>query len=61
MADWKVMVIDYDTESTPDEDLVSVPQSDGSDSKAWVYLDSVTQTAIDLKAVYAALSRSSIP
>jgi hypothetical protein len=61
MADWKVMVIDYDTESTPDEDLVSVPQSDGSDSKAWVYLDSVTQIAIDLKAVYAALSRSSIP
>jgi hypothetical protein len=56
MADWKVMVIDYDTESTPDEDLVSVPQSDGSESKAWSYLDSVTQTAINLKAVYAALS-----
>jgi hypothetical protein len=56
MADWKVMVIDYDTESTPDEDLVSVPQSDGSESKAWSYLDSVTQTAINLQAVYAALS-----
>ncbi len=56
MADWKVMVIDYDTESTQDEDLVSVPQSDGSDSKAWAYLDSVTQTAIDLKAVCEALS-----
>ena len=61
MTDWKVMVIDYDTESTPDEDLVSVPQSDGRDSKAWSYLDSVTQTAIDLKAVYAALSRTSTP
>jgi hypothetical protein len=56
MADWKVMVIDYDTESTPDEDLVNVPQSDGSDSKAWAYLDSVTQTAIGLKAVCEALS-----
>lgn len=56
MADWKVMVIDYDTESTPDEDLVKVPQSDGSVSTAWSYLDSVTQTAIDLKAVYEALS-----
>ena len=56
MTDWKVMVIDYDTESTPEEDLISVPQSDGSDSKAWAYLDSVTQTAIDLKAVCEALS-----
>jgi len=56
MADWKVMVIDYDTESTPNEDLVKVPQSDGSVSTAWSYLDSVTQTAIDLKAVYEALS-----
>jgi len=56
MADWKVMVIDYDTESTPDEDLVNVPQSDGSDSKAWAYLDSVTQTAIGLQAVREALS-----
>lgn len=61
MADWKVMVIDYDTESAPDEDLVSVPQSNGSGSKAWSYLDSVTQTAIDLKAVYAALSGTSTP
>ena len=55
MADWKVMVIDYDAESTPNEDLVKVPQSDGSVSKAWAYLDSVTQTAIDLKAVYETL------
>jgi hypothetical protein len=61
MTDWKVMVIDYDTESTPDEELVGVPQSDGSDTKAWAYLDSVTQTAIDLMAVYTALSRSSTP
>ena len=56
MADWKVMVIDYDTESIPDEDLVSVLQSGESDSKAWAYLDSVTQTAVDLKAVCEALS-----
>jgi hypothetical protein len=56
MADWNVMVIDYDTETTPDEDLTKVPQNDGSVSTAWSYLDSVTQTAIDLKAVYEALS-----
>lgn len=55
LEDWKVMVIDYDTESTPEEDLINVPQGDGSDSKAWVYLDSVNPPAIDLKAVYADL------
>lgn len=56
MTDWKVMVIDYDTESTPDEDLVKVPQSGGSVSSAWAYLESVTHTAIDLNVVYEALS-----
>lgn len=54
-GNWKVMVIDYDTDGADPELFTPVPQGDGSLASAWVHADYITEAEIDLKAVWASL------
>lgn len=47
----KLLVIDYDDEGTPDEDLTHIPQQDGSTADAICHMEDVDKATIDLAAV----------
>lgn len=47
----KLLVIDYDDEGTPEEELTDVPQADGSMADAICHMEEVDKAAIDLGAV----------
>lgn len=44
----EVQVIDYDTDGVDDEDLILVPQGDGSTSEARGHIESITKAGIDI-------------
>ena len=56
--DLDVLVIDYDTHGSMPEDLVSVPQADGSSAKAWSCFYDIEQATIDLAAVVHQLTEA---
>ena len=51
LPDLNVLVIEYDTEGSNPESLVSVPQADGSSAMAWSSFYDIEAATIDLAAV----------
>jgi len=58
IRDLDVLVIDYDTKGSNPEDLVSVPQADGSSAKAWSCFFAIEAATIDLSAVVHQLAEA---
>jgi hypothetical protein len=56
--DLDVLVIDYDTHGSMPEDLVSVPQADGSSAKAWSSFYAIEEATIDLSDVVHQLNEN---
>ncbi len=46
-----IITIDYDTEGVDEEDIINVPQDDGSTSRAWACFEQLYDAGIDLKSV----------
>ena len=58
LPDLNVLVIDYDAEGTNPEDLVSVPQADGTSARAWFSFYTIEAATIDLAAVVHQLTEA---
>jgi len=56
--DLDVLVIDYDIHGSMPEDLVAVPQADGSSAKAWSSFYAIEAATIDLSAVVHQLNEN---